>query len=74
MKQSSENSSWLSFNLFDAHLLFKVHKNISFFFIYVFFHCAGSSLLHGLSSSCRELELVHQLLTAVASFVAEYRL
>ena len=41
MKQSSENSSWLSFNLFDVNLLFKVHKNISFFFIYVFFAVLG---------------------------------
>ena len=39
MKQSSENS--LSFNLFDANLLFKVHKNISFFFIYIFFTVPG---------------------------------
>ena len=42
------------------------------------FVCAGSSLLHGLFSSCGEWGLVvvvvHRLLIAVASLVAEHRL
>ena len=74
MKRSSESSNWLSFNLFDANLLFKVHKNIFLFYLLIFLRCAGSSLLHGLSSNCGERDLVHQLLLLQSTGSRAHRL
>ena len=62
-------------------IVIKRKQGVDFFVLFThlfLFGCAGSWLLHGLSSSCGEQELlflvVHGLLAVVASLVAEHGL
>ena len=68
----------LVFEKFVFHISYKADLLATVSLNFIIFGCAGSSLLHGLCSSCGKWELLpiamHGLLVAVASLVVEQRL